>query len=404
MSRSTTKVTFRRFKPCEIEDELRDYCARLQVERNFPAARRKKLETPPVWRIEMPTYWAAVLEPIKSEELDHYQSDPLVQAPDGRVCVARQFCETGESVWLRTSGEKFEQKTGGARLILDIADFEPFESRREPSSDLRLLAAEARSLFRADVVDRGRDLLEHLLPGGLEGPLPDPIIAVFRNLLLEAGVTVPVPSEGAQDRTRETDQKTEALWRGGLSLTESIRRVGDDRIDRDMEEDGSSKSGTRLSERIKDWKSEFQDRRWKRLGLPRDPLELEMMKKVARLTLSFEIDEILKDLHWWARVVAGVKVARHYLDSVKKADERMIGSAKSAEGGFADTLGKPIDLANAENRLTRFKAMDDRALKIAFQWEPAWLEIVLSRQAVDIQACIEEIVSSVDRFTERAAA
>jgi hypothetical protein len=70
----------------------------LRVELYLAFDRRKKLEAPPAYRVEMPTYWKAPLEPINPEELGRYQFHRLVQ--DAAVHQGRLDRDDGPEVSL----------------------------------------------------------------------------------------------------------------------------------------------------------------------------------------------------------------------------------------------------------------------------------------------------------------
>jgi hypothetical protein len=303
---------------------------------------------------------------------------------------------------LRTSGQKVVRKSRGVRLLVDAVEIGPFETTADPSNDLGRLADEARSLFRDDVIERARVLLGHLGSAAGYEPLTGLSIELLRNRLLDEGLAVPIPRDRGHKETWKFDQEIESLCRDGVSLKEAIERVGNDRIDRGFEEDGSSESGASRTERCKDLKTEFQERRSKRLGRPRGPLEPGTRKAAAVLTVSHQVDEILKEMYWGKREELGVMAARRYIELTKEADVRTI-SKSAAEDDIERYVGKSIDLAYAENRLARFSAVDDCAILFAFRWEPAWLETMWSEQPADIEAAIERIVESAGWYKQPKA-
>lgn len=403
MTRATANVTFRAFKAAEIEDEFQRYCARLGAELDRPVDHRKKLEAPPACRVEMPTYWQAVLESLDLKDLGRDQFLRLVQDSAGNLFVARQPSKDREAVWLRTAGQKVERTSGRVRLLVDVVEVGPFERSSDPLSHLRRLVDDAQSLFRADVIDRGLDLLMRLAPGVGENPLPDLSITMLRNLLLEGGVEMPLPNEHGHRATWADDQASESLCRSGVSLTEAVRLVWADRLDKEFGANDSSELGVTRSERVKELKKEFQVRRSKRLGLPRDPLAPEIRKDAALARLSIEIDEILKDLHQWARIELALAHVRPHLETAKERARETIDRARLENGAVVYAIGRSTVLAAAEARLARYETLTDDPLRAAFHWAPEWTETMLSGSPADIANTFEEIAAMrARRGSERA--
>ena len=467
MSRSTAKI--------EIEDELQAYCDRVRRKRRKKPDLRNKLEAPPACRIEIPTYWEAVLKRIELKDIGDHQFDRLVQDAAGNIFVACQLSaavldpiepadigpddvpnlvlgggyfvarqpnakSADEAVWLRTSGKKAVQEFGRLRLEVDVVEFAPFEPLKDMPSGAARLAEKAWSEFRADVIERVVTLPDFQPEPTLVFPPParlaptptetlgeaaeadataavasgaafdvehwddmlrDLSIRPVRNRLLAAGIDLPVPCDSAYEKTWWSDIEIDRRCREGANLTCAVSELFCDKIKRRVEE---SKDGLSKREVIKDLTRTVQAGRSRRRGQDRHPVAPEIRSEATAYFLPPNLDEILKGAWHFARLAAGVKAARHYIEKIKDTLTARISIASESETEHADNVGKRTELADLENRLARYSAVDDRDISAVLQWEPAWLRTMLSGQTAEILAVLEDIVSSAGPVAGRGAA
>jgi len=390
----TKTVEFRTYDPSQIVQELAAYCETHTARVGLPVGRRGRLEFPPQHHEEIAPVREAVLEPVHLRDLCRYQVETLVvdAASPEILCVAHPVSarEKSPPSWIRKVGSKvFEQ--GKCLRLVDVVKVgaAAFSHRGASDGDLSALALRADELFRKDVLDRGSDLLCRASPTEGTDPVDLLTLELIVDRLLDSGLVVSISKDiGGYDKTWAADWEIDARCRAGETLSDAIRLTMAERIRSGIEADGSSVSGATTSDRVKDQKKAFQERRSARLGAPRSPIAPEIRRSFALLQVEESMMLALASLGYVSRLQAAVEVAREHLNRAREGlglEEKRL--AKVSPGIATVLLGKGSDLT-ADPR-----AITDDQLSRALALAPEWVDALLSKHS-EADAAVEELLKS----------